>query len=221
MSGGSETAAIVTVHRYVAGAGGVCAARWGENRCGLPVVSPWHTVEAEVPTEVLTIPLDATNVQSPVEMGRAAGSGSYSWGSAMVRPLDEDVRPHARCATPGHPQSPHEIDDMCLPLGAPAPKRGWEVAIDALRSDGGEVLFGVWPVRKVRLDVRGEKRLAQYLSALDAVDETYSLAVYHFRIDERYRWALLTWDLLYGLGIEALADEIAAQYDDTPDPMAV
>jgi hypothetical protein len=90
----------------------------------------------------------------------------------------------------------------------------WERAVEWLTSEDTELKYGPWPVRKfVLMDMNGDAlvEMRACLGALDALEKEYVVAVTRSE-GAPYRVALVTWDMLLGLSVEAACDELAALY---------
>lgn len=91
----------------------------------------------------------------------------------------------------------------------------WERAVAWLRDEKVGLVYGPWPVRKFLLPDKAVGDRALYrdqVDALDTLDEDYEVRVWRPE-GAPWRFALLTWGTWYGLELEALCDELAAQYD--------
>jgi len=98
--------------------------------------------------------------------------------------------------------------------GGSSVRMAWQDAVEALGFSVGQVLSGPWPVRKFIVGNKYEwhDNVEELLRSLGQVGETFSVESWIVP-GTLERCVLVTWGGWYGLGLEALADEIAAAYD--------
>jgi len=96
----------------------------------------------------------------------------------------------------------------------PAPEGEWERAVRWLTTEGVELGYGPWPVRKLVLpDASSVSRLGTLLGHLNALEEVFTVSVVR-SYGKPYREAYVMWGWALGASVETVCDELAVRYDD-------
>jgi len=195
---------MTNVHAFLPGGeNGLCAENFGGvTRCALPRTSEWHwqpeaeAVAVELPLYGGDSPEGAgitVNLPPQLKDALKMDADEYAWFPGGEQPLEAQK--------PGPDMTVGAAPDV--PLGSEA-----ERAVAWLEAADIELTYGPWPVRKFLIPDNGSSlRLGQALSALDGLEQDYSLVVSR-PAGAGWRVALLTWGWALGMPLETVCAEL-------------
>jgi hypothetical protein len=115
---------------------------------------------------------------------------------------------------PGDGESGGSTPVLAPPPSFPQNAEEWQTASVWLQSPGVELTYGPWPVRKFILrdaEKSPHYGMAKCVRSLETLEKEYMVLVTRPE-GQPYREAFVTWDMLLGLSLESVLDELAALY---------